>query len=53
MEKFFNISLMDSEPIQGQINQLKLMVQSLETASFTLEDKWITGLIITKLPESY
>jgi gag-polypeptide of LTR copia-type len=53
MEKFFNTSLTDSEPIQGQIDQLKLTVQSLEAAGFTLEDKWIAGLIITKLPESY
>jgi gag-polypeptide of LTR copia-type len=53
MEKLFNTVLMDSEPIQGQIDQLKLMVRSLETASFTLEDKWIAGLIIAKLPESY
>jgi hypothetical protein len=52
MEKFFNTSLMDSEPIQGQIDQLKLIVQSLEAASFTLKDKWIVGLIIAKLPES-
>jgi gag-polypeptide of LTR copia-type/GAG-pre-integrase domain len=53
MEKLFNTALTDSEPIQGQIDQLKLMVQSLETAGFTLEDKWIVGLIIAKLPESY
>jgi gag-polypeptide of LTR copia-type len=53
MEKLFNTALTDSEPIQGQIDQLKLTVRSLETAGFTLEDKWIAGLIIAKLPESY
>jgi hypothetical protein len=53
MEKFFNISLTDSEPLQGQINQLKLMVHNLEATGFTLKDKWVAGLIITKLPESY
>jgi gag-polypeptide of LTR copia-type len=53
MEKLFNTALTDSEPIQGQIDQLKLTVRSLETASFTLEDKWISGLIIAKLPKSY
>jgi hypothetical protein len=52
MEKFFNTSITDSEPIQSQINQLQLMVCNLEAASFTLEDKWVAGLIITKLPKS-
>jgi hypothetical protein len=53
MEKFFNISLSDSKPLQGQIDQLKLTVRNLEATSFTLEDKWVAGLIIAKLPESY
>jgi hypothetical protein len=53
MEKFFNISLMDSEPLQGQIDQLKLMVHNLEVTGFTLKDKWVASLIIAKLPESY
>jgi hypothetical protein len=53
MEKFFNTSLTDSEPIQNQIDQLKLTVRNLEAAGFALEDKWVAGLIIAKLPKSY
>ena len=53
MEKFFNISLTDSEPLQGQIDQLKLTVRNLEATSFTLKDKWVASLIIAKLPKSF
>ena len=53
MKKFFNIFLLDSKPLQGQIDQLKLTVCNLEATSFTLKDKWVAGLIIAKLPELY
>ena len=43
----------DTELIQGQIDQFKLTLRSLETVSFTLAEKWVVGLLIVKLPEAY
>jgi hypothetical protein len=38
---------------QGQIDQFKLMLQTLEAVGFTLAEKWVVGLLIIKLPDTY
>jgi len=53
MEKLFMTPFSDTELIQGQIDQFKLTLWSLETVGFTLAEKWIAGLLVIKLPEAY
>jgi hypothetical protein len=53
MERLFMTPFSEMEPIQGQIDQFKLMLRNLEAVGFTLAEKWVTGLLIVKLPDAY
>jgi hypothetical protein len=53
MERLFMTPFSETEPIQGQINQFKLMLQNLEAVEFMLAEKWVAGLLIVKLPNMY
>jgi hypothetical protein len=52
MEKLFLSSFLDSDPLEPQIDQMKLTARSLESVGFPLDDKWLAGIIVMKLPES-
>jgi hypothetical protein len=53
LERLLMSPLIDTEPMQSQVNTLILMVQQLAMARLPIDDKLLTYLLILHLPKSY
>jgi hypothetical protein len=53
LEKLLMTPLVDTEPMQPQINALILALQQLAMAGLSVNDKLLAYLLILRLPESY
>src|SRR6267142_1717117 len=52
LERLLMTPFSDAEPLEPQIDQLRLTARNLETARFAMAEKYLAGIIIMRLPES-
>jgi gag-polypeptide of LTR copia-type len=52
MEKLFMTQFSDSESLEPQLDQMRLTTHMPMSVGFPLDDKWLTGIMVMKLPES-
>jgi hypothetical protein len=52
MEKLFMTQFSDSESLEPQLDQMRLTARALTSVGFPLDDKWLAGIMVMKLPES-
>src|SRR6266850_324038 len=52
LERLLMTPFSDAEPLEPQIDQLRLTARNLETARFAMAEKYLAGIIIMCLPES-
>jgi hypothetical protein len=52
LERLLMTPFSDAEPLEPQIDQLRLTARNLETAGSAMAEKYLAGIIIMRLPES-
>lgn len=53
LRKMCSIWLSDCDSVENYLDQLFTTAQSLEEIGFTVEDRWLIGLMLKGLPEDY
>jgi hypothetical protein len=53
MEQFHDYRMVEGHPVVEQAHEIQVLVKELELFGCALPDKFMTGCIITKLPQSW